>query len=205
MESWRKVWRNGFAPLIVIEWLTALRDGLRDDDKRIVQGQTAIPPVAHSVRDWPLEAADALTFCGWQGSGHGTVGEGEEYFALLCYRADQVLGEPAGCRWFLNWYDDTPRDQMRCDLLAEVELELAKRIGEQPGSERCPFCDGTATPVIDDIWKCGPCDRTWSPRVMVLDDGEADLVEAGLADVDAGRLHDHEDVKRELFELGGEG
>ena len=31
------------------------------------------------------------------------------------------LGEPAACRWFLNWFDDTPRDQMRRELLAEVK------------------------------------------------------------------------------------
>ena len=45
--------------------------------------------------------------------------------------------EPAACRWFLNWYDDTPRDEVRRELLAEVELALAERVPtEVPQSAR---------------------------------------------------------------------
>ena len=72
------------------------------------------------VQDWPVEAACALGYCGWQGDGLETVGEVEEFFARACFEADQRLGEPAACRWFLNWFDDTPRDEMRRELLAEV-------------------------------------------------------------------------------------
>ena len=56
-----------------------------------------------------------------------TVGQVEEFFAKACYQADQRLGEPAACRWFLNWFDNTPRAEMRRELLAEVELALAVR------------------------------------------------------------------------------
>ena len=56
-----------------------------------------------------------------------TVGEVEETFARVCFEADQRLGEPAAVRYFLNWYDDTPRDEMRKQLLAEVERALADR------------------------------------------------------------------------------
>jgi hypothetical protein len=31
------------------------------------------------------------------------------------------------CRFFLNWFDDTPREQMRHQLLAEVDRELNRR------------------------------------------------------------------------------
>lgn len=169
MESWRKVWRTGFAPLIRTEGLEALRKALFEDDPRIVQDEIAIPPADN--QDLPIQRADAITFCGWQGSGHDTVGAAEEYFALLTFQVDQSIGEPAGCRWFLNWYEDTPREQMRVELLAEVELELTKRLGEaNAGAEACPFCGGVAEMMIDDIWKCEPCDRTWSPRVMEIDD-----------------------------------
>lgn len=51
----------------------------------------------------------------------------EEFFARVCFEADQRLGEPAGCRWFLNWFDDTPRDQMRHELLTEVDRTLIER------------------------------------------------------------------------------
>jgi hypothetical protein len=68
---------------------------------------------------------------GWQGEELKTVGEVEEFFARACFDADQRLGEPAACRWFLNWFDDTPRNRMRHELLEEIELELNKR-KEQP-------------------------------------------------------------------------
>jgi len=127
VESWRKVWREGFAPLLSVAELEALRDGLRSDDARLVQGSTTTPPPLMCVQDWPVEAADALAYTGWQGKGLATVGEAEEHFAKLCFEADQRLGEPAACRWFLNWYDDTPRTEMRKELLAEVELVLETR------------------------------------------------------------------------------
>jgi len=128
MESWRLVWRNGFAPVLSTAGLEALREALQLDDPRLTQGSTTTPPPLACVQDWPVEAACALGFCGWHGEGLETVGQVEEYFAQVCFEADCRLGEPAACRWFLNWFDDTPRDQMRQELLAEVERELANRL-----------------------------------------------------------------------------
>jgi len=127
MESWKLVWRKGFAPVLSNKGLTALRDALRSDDLRLVQGSTTTPPPLLCVHDWPVEACDALGYCGWQGDGLVTVGEVEEFFARACYEADERMGEPAACRWFLNWYDDAPRFEMRRELLAEVERTLAER------------------------------------------------------------------------------
>lgn len=127
MESWRVVWRGGFAKVLPTAGLEALAKALRDDDTRLIQGSTTAPPSFMCVRDWPVEAACLLGFCGWQGAGLETVGEVEEFFSRACFDADQLLGEPTACRWLLNWYDDTPRDRMRADLLGEVEATLAER------------------------------------------------------------------------------
>jgi hypothetical protein len=127
MESWRKVWRDGVVSLLSTESLEVLRRGLRDDDPRLVQGATTTPPPLQCVQDWPVEGACALGYCGWLGDGLETVGEVEEYFARMCFEIDQRLGEPAGCRWFLNWFDETPREEVRQELLAEVERALARR------------------------------------------------------------------------------
>ena len=132
MESWRQVFRGGFAPVLSTAGLIALREAIRTDDPRLVQGSTTVSRFVDSVADWPCEAACALGLCGWQGDGLDTVGEVEEHFAKCCFEADQRLGEPAACRWFLNWFDDTPRDVMRRELLAEVELALADRIPVEP-------------------------------------------------------------------------
>jgi hypothetical protein len=128
MESWRKVWREGFAPLLPTVGLMALRDALSIDDHRILQGVTTSPPAMLCVQDWPIEGSCVLGFCAWQGEGLDTVGEIEEFFARTCLEADQHLGELAACRYFVNWYDDTPRAEMRSLLLEEVEQTLAQRI-----------------------------------------------------------------------------
>lgn len=125
MESWRKVWRDGALPLLGTAELAALRDALAADDPALLQGATTSPPPLICVQDWPVEGACLLGICGWRGLGLKTVGEVEEYFARACHEIDQRVGEPAGCRWLLNWFDETPRDEMRRDLLAEVELALA--------------------------------------------------------------------------------
>lgn len=128
MESWRTVWRDGFVPVLSTAGLEALAKALRDDDPRLTQGSTTTPPPLMCVQDWPVEAACALGFCGWQGDGLETVGQVEQHFADCCFKADERLGGPSACRWFLNWFDDTPRAEMRRDLLAEVELALAGRL-----------------------------------------------------------------------------
>jgi hypothetical protein len=127
MESWRIVWRNGFCPVLSTPALEALRVGLKDDSPQLIQGATTTPPPLMVVQDWPVEAACALGFAGWKGDGLVTVGQVEEHFAKCCFEADQLLGEPAACRWFLNWFDDTPRGDMRQALLEEVERELQAR------------------------------------------------------------------------------
>src|SRR6266702_2532294 len=127
MESWQNVWRKGVVPLLSTESLEALRQALVNDDPRLLQGATTTPPPLQCVQDWPVEAACALGYCGWQGEGLESVAEVEEYFARLCFEVDQRLGEPAACRWFLNWFDETPRDEMRSLLLPEVNRTLAQR------------------------------------------------------------------------------
>ena len=127
MESWRKVWREGVVPLLSTNSLVTLRRGLVDDDPRLQQGATTTPPPLQCVQDWSVEAACVLGYCGWQAEGLESVGEVEEFFARMCFEIDKRLGEPAGCRWFLNWYDETPRAEMRRRLLAEVSRALLER------------------------------------------------------------------------------
>ena len=121
------------------EAVEALRRGLVGDDARLIQGATTTPPPLQCVQDWPVEAACALGYCGWQGEGLETVAEVEEFFARMCFEIDQRLGEPAGCRWFLNWFDETPRDEMRRELLGEVNRALAQRRAD---ADDRPAADG---------------------------------------------------------------
>jgi hypothetical protein len=128
MESWRKTWRDGVAPVLSTRALAALKIALETDDKRLIQGETTDPPPLACVADWDVQGACALGFVGWIGEHLDTVAEVEEFFARMCAEIDLRLGEPAGCRWFLNWFDETPRDEMRRELLAEVNLALEGRV-----------------------------------------------------------------------------
>jgi len=128
METWRIVWRDGFVPVLSTQGLQALREALRKDDPRLVQGSTTTPAPLSCMQDWPVEAACALGVSAWLGDGLETVGQVEEHFARCCFEADERLGEPAACRWFLNWFDDASRIEMRRELIAEVELALAERV-----------------------------------------------------------------------------
>lgn len=127
MESWRKVWREGFSPLVSTLGLEALQAALVDDDKRLLQGATTSPPPLMCMQDWPVEAACAVTLTGWLGDGLNLVGEAEEYFARMCFECDKAVGEAAGCRWFLNFWDETSRKEAIALLLPEVEAELVRR------------------------------------------------------------------------------
>lgn len=127
MESWRHSLRNGFAPHMSTEALRACLDALERDEPRLLQGATTTPPPLQCVQDWPVEAACLIGYGGWKGDRLETVGLVEEYFARMCFAADESLGEPAGCRWLLNAFDDWPREEMRANLIPEIKAILAER------------------------------------------------------------------------------
>jgi hypothetical protein len=136
VESWRKVWRVA-AKLLTVDQLLALDKGIALDDKRLIQGATSSPPPQSCKQDWPVEAACLLGYPfvaagdGFADSGENlsaaTVAATEEFFARSCFEIDQKLGEPAGCRWLLNFWDETPREEARLQLLPEVRLAIEHR------------------------------------------------------------------------------
>jgi hypothetical protein len=128
MNRWQRVWREGVAPALSTNGLLVLKAALLADDPGLLQGATSCPPPMQCVLDWPCEGACAIGYAAWKGDGAETVGEVEERFAKACYKADCELREPAAVRYFLNWFDETPRDQMRRELLAEIELSLKERL-----------------------------------------------------------------------------
>ena len=130
MESWRTVWREGFAKVTPLAGLLVLKELLEKDDPKLLQGTTTKPPPLMCVQDWPVEGCDAISATGLtpeRSFGVATVGEIEEHFADMCFEADRLLCESAACRWFLNWWDDTPRGTAIAELLAEVEKAISEK------------------------------------------------------------------------------
>jgi hypothetical protein len=127
MQLWQNVWRAGLAPRISEAGLKALQRGLLFDDPTLVQGVTTSPPALDCLGDGEMEAGCALTSCGWRGDGLMMVSEASRFFQRLCRDADQALGKAAASRLFLHWFDETPRAEMRQQLLVEVNRALQQR------------------------------------------------------------------------------
>ncbi len=127
MNTWHTVWREGLAPRLGTSGLHALRLALVSDDDRLLQGETTTPPYLDSLHDEAVAAACAVGFCAWQGEGLWTVAQVNAQFERICWGADVALGEPAACRVFLHWFDQTPRAEMRRQLLEEVNRTLDER------------------------------------------------------------------------------
>lgn len=129
MELWRRIWRDGLAPQLSTSGLQALYQGLAHDDPRLLQRFTADVPAARAFRARKIEAACALGYCAWKGDGVKRLGQVLDHFENVCTRADESVGELAASNHFLNWYDQTPRAEMRRQLLGEVERVLRQRTG----------------------------------------------------------------------------
>lgn len=127
MAPWQKVWRNGYGKLLTREALTALLCGLEEYDVRIVQGTTTRPGPNPANAGLPIEAGCVVCYALWRSGAVATVGEAEEAFAALCFEVDTMLGYPAACRVFLNWFDEAPRSEVLPALLAEVRRSVALR------------------------------------------------------------------------------
>jgi hypothetical protein len=128
IEPWRMVWRKGFAQLLSSEALEALEQALMRDDQRLIQETTVVATPTDSTQDWPVRNACAIAFCGWQGEGLHTAAEIELFFDELCRYVDIILDEPLACCRFLMWFDETPRERMRTQLLYEVRREQQRRM-----------------------------------------------------------------------------
>lgn len=131
MELWRTVWRNGIVPQLDTGTLLALSSALQQDDPRIIQGATTEPPPLMVVQEWECKGACILGFTAML-EGFTKVGEVENRFAELCGGADRILGSDCRpgtvvvfCRFFNNWFDSHPREMVRQELLAELQLALS--------------------------------------------------------------------------------
>lgn len=126
MESWRITWRRGFLPQAKTEALESLLTALELNDPRLIRCATTSPPTLWANQDETVEATCGVGWLIWK-DGETTVGELEEAFAKICYEADLLSGEPAACRWFLNWFDQTPRDEMRRSMIEELRINIQER------------------------------------------------------------------------------
>jgi hypothetical protein len=140
-SAWQRVFRDGIAPQLSTEGLQGLKAALERNDGRLITGATTSPPPLQCMQNEPVESCCPLCFALLDGKKpyEVSVGPMEQRFSERCFEADQLCGEPAADRYFINWVDQTPRETMRQALLAEVNLALAQRKQEQPTQQPTPL------------------------------------------------------------------
>lgn len=127
LQRWQRVFRLGIAPAIPTAALIELRAALAADDPKIIQGAVTSPAPLDSLRSVAVHGSDVIGFAAMVGFGLRTVGEVVAHYHAVCEAADVSLRESHACRWFLVWYDETPRDAMRAALMAEIDAVLVDR------------------------------------------------------------------------------
>jgi hypothetical protein len=135
LATWRLIWREAVAPQLSDAELEALQAGLIRNDPALIQGRTVQPDPVHKKRLEEPTACCPIAYALWQPKENIpgiTVDEVEECFSKLCATAEKITGEPRAIRHFLNWVDDTDRETMRKELLAEMIIALVARSTEPP-------------------------------------------------------------------------
>ena len=128
MLQWKQVWRNGISPALTTKELVILQKGLISDDPKLIQGKTINIFVEHeSEAPVRVIGACALAYCGWIGSNLETMTDVLQTFNDTCTRIAIHLKTTIGFIPFVKWFDNTPREQMRQELLEEVNIELERR------------------------------------------------------------------------------
>lgn len=127
METWRFIFRKGFAPLLSISALEALKTGLHQDDPTLVQGCVVFPKPIPGFWDLPAAVTGLLAYIGREGEGLFSVFEVSEFHNRLKDAAAQKLGAENNAQELLEWFDKAPREIMRKELLGEVRRELRAR------------------------------------------------------------------------------
>ena len=125
MEPWRRVFREGIAPQLPLPALEALRRGLLKNDPRLRPGSTVeIARTGHGIQ---VIQVCAIGYSAWKGACLETDRAIEEFFATVCARANETLGDPGACSYFISWFDNHRREVVFPLLLAEVNRAIAAR------------------------------------------------------------------------------
>jgi hypothetical protein len=105
----------------------ALEGALDLDDPRLSQGDTVSPLPLHPHAFRRVRGACPIAYAGWKADGLLIVADPEEFFARIVAGAGERLGDPSAAGYFLRWWDDGRRDEVRQRLLTAVRRALARR------------------------------------------------------------------------------
>ena len=157
MESWRKVWREGLAPLLSDNSLRALRRALVEDDPRLIQGATTTPPPLPSFGcPWLPPAVSTAARCAsshpsvapWRPGDRDKAAGGAIHAVACCWStssASPLLRRPQGaarprrstdrCEPRENCVDCVQATRAHLSCLAKIREELCIKVFAAPMCE----------------------------------------------------------------------
>ena len=128
LPDWQHVFRHGLAPILSTAELLALATGLREDDPDIIQGDSTFPSPLTCNDGLKIQAGCGLCYAVWRGRELETIGDVYNAFLDVLGEANARLGNAGECGHFVRWFDEGDREQVRTELLAEVEREIGLRV-----------------------------------------------------------------------------
>src|SRR5271154_5637855 len=133
MEPWRRVFREGIAPQLPLPALEALRLGLLKNDPRLRPGSTV-------EESWTINGTGIIQGCaigygGRKGAQLRTAREVQQFFADVCFAANEALGDPGASKYFTDWFDHNRREVAFPALLTEVNRAIACRVTRDTDEE----------------------------------------------------------------------
>jgi hypothetical protein len=132
-RPWPEIFHAGIAPRLGREGLQALAEALERDSSELIQGETVHPDLNTTWREEECTGACALAYPLWKTLELFSIGNTEREFTQLCIKVDNQMGAGAAMR-FVLWFDETPRPEMRRELLREVRRAIEHE--SQPADPR---------------------------------------------------------------------
>jgi hypothetical protein len=141
LTTWRRVWRDGIAPQLTTKGLQGLKAALVRNDPRLITGAICYPPPLLCMQHQPVQQCCPLSWALLEGHLPEAVSVGplEQRFAECCWTACERLGEPGAIRYFLNAVDEWSRDELRQNLLPEVDWALTQQDQAPPPEPLAPL------------------------------------------------------------------
>lgn len=129
IEPWRRILRQGLLPSLLAIELRELRIGLVNDSPRIQQCAITILtiPGRDLCRPESIQYACPLGFAIWRGGTRPKEGGVEDRYQTILRRCKHKLKHDWDHVPYLNWELTCSRDELRRELIAEIDRELVLR------------------------------------------------------------------------------
>ena len=131
--TWKEVWHRGIAPSLTIDGLSALKEALETNDKRLVQSST----VSYITSTGEITGGCAIGYCGWQGQHIENQENMKSYFQAVCTACEDVGFEPS---IFIRFFDYGSREAVFRELLVEVQVSIADRLEQMQATHNKEVC-----------------------------------------------------------------